>query len=138
MPKKNKKINEYNDLEEYLRANATNKWKDSHSSRTLFQAYEQLKINLKELQDNIIAGAMADEIRRSISNLNDELKKKEEKGEHGEMGRWDTGTLGRDGMGWRERAVAGFSRLGRFGACNGGREGVKCRPVSRKRMNEEG
>lgn len=81
MPRQTKKINEYNGLEEYLDNTASNKWKENHNNKTLFDVYQDIKNNLKETQENIIPGAMAEEIRASLSELATKLKAMEDKGE---------------------------------------------------------
>lgn len=48
------------DLEEYLQKNATSKWKNLHNNRTLWEAYQEIKNNLKPIQENVTVGAMAE------------------------------------------------------------------------------
>ena len=68
-----KKLIDYNGLEEYLGSFSTAKWKESHNKRTLFEAYNQLKINLRETQEDVVSGAMAAGIRDSLSVLEKEI-----------------------------------------------------------------
>lgn len=70
---KKKKLKDYNGLEEYLEAFSSVKWKESHNRRTLFEAYNQLKINLRETQEDVVSGAMATGIRDSIRALEKEI-----------------------------------------------------------------
>lgn len=70
---KKKKLLDCNGLEDYLMSFSTSKWKESHNRRTLFEAYNQLKINLRETQEDVVSGAMATGIRDSISKLEKDI-----------------------------------------------------------------
>lgn len=55
-------------LEEYLEAVASPALKRTHGgSRTCWEIYNQLKINLKPIQENVAIGAMADAIRECMT-----------------------------------------------------------------------
>lgn len=55
-------------LEEYLEAVASTALKKAHGgSRTCWEIYEQLKINLQPIQENVAIGAMADAIRECMA-----------------------------------------------------------------------
>lgn len=84
MSKHNKKLALYDGLEDYLAKVSLNKWKDSHNNRTLPEAYDQIKINLKETQESIVSGAMASEIRGCISTFGAEIEEIENRGESAE------------------------------------------------------
>ncbi len=75
MAKSNKTpINECIDLEEYLKVRATQKWKSNHNGRTLWEAYQQLVLNLIPIQENVTAGAMADGINQYSENCKKEIE----------------------------------------------------------------
>lgn len=58
-----KNILECDDLEEYLKERSTQKWKVNHNGRTLWDAYQEIVLNLTPIQENVTAGAMAEGIR---------------------------------------------------------------------------
>lgn len=72
-----KNIYDYRGLEEYLKSYSSpkSKWKANHNGRTLSEVYEQIKLNLKQVQDNVITGAMAEGITSYIGECKTELER---------------------------------------------------------------
>ena len=72
-----KKIYDFRGLEEYLKSYSSpkSKWKGNHNGRTLSEVYEQIKLNLKQVQDNVITGAMAEGVTSYISECKTELER---------------------------------------------------------------
>lgn len=60
-------------LEEYLEKVSTLKWKSNHNGRTFWEAYNQLKLNLKPIQENVETGAMAKGISECIETFKREI-----------------------------------------------------------------
>ena len=73
MGKKVYKISDFDDLEDYMSAISSAKFKNFHNNRTSTDAYQQLKTNLEPTQENVVSGAMLTEINNSISKLKSEI-----------------------------------------------------------------
>lgn len=67
-------LNECCNLEEYLEGVSTLKWKTNHNSRTFWEAYNQIKLNLKPIQENVATGAMAEGISACIETFRREIE----------------------------------------------------------------
>lgn len=72
MPKKH--LNDCDDLEEYLENISTSKWKNNHNGRSFWEAYNQIKLNLKSIQENVSTGAMAEGIRACIESFRERVE----------------------------------------------------------------
>jgi len=74
---KKKTLSECSGLEQYLECISTSKWKSYHNGRNFWEAYKEIKLNLKSTQENVASGAMAEGIRAYIDqckNMIDQLK----------------------------------------------------------------
>lgn len=66
-------ISDYEDLETYLKDVSSNKEKKIHNDRNYYDAYSQLKLNLRPVQEIETAGAMAAEVRKSLEEFSEKL-----------------------------------------------------------------
>lgn len=66
-------LNKCRGLEEYLERVSTLKWKSNHNGRTFWEAYNQLRLNLKPIQENVATGAMAEGISACIETFKKEV-----------------------------------------------------------------
>lgn len=67
-------LNKCCSLEEYLEGVSTLKWKINHNSRTFWEAYNQIKLNLKPIQENVATGAMAEGISACIETFRSKIE----------------------------------------------------------------
>ena len=72
---------ECENLEEYLKNICIQKAKANHNGRTFWEAYDQIKLNLKPVQENVSEGAMAEGIKECISSYKEQIDKIIESGE---------------------------------------------------------
>ena len=65
-------LNECCGLEEYLEGVSTLKWRSNHNGRTFWEAYSQIKLNLRPIQENVSTGAMAEGISTCLETFRKE------------------------------------------------------------------
>lgn len=62
-------------LVELLKSSQDPKWKNYHNERTCFEAYEQIKKNLKPIVDDVERGAMCNDIKIELDKYKVEIQK---------------------------------------------------------------
>lgn len=61
-------------LESYIKSKSSTSFKSFHNGRTCFEAYSELTKNLVPVQQSVVSGAMADEIRNSFEGVKAEIE----------------------------------------------------------------
>ena len=71
----NHNLKDSNKLLEYLYSTQDEKWKKYHNGRTCFEAYEQIRLNLKPIVDDVERGAMCNEIKVELERYREIIQK---------------------------------------------------------------
>lgn len=61
-------------LEQYLAETNSSTWKKNHNDRTCNEAYQEIKKNLKQIQETVISGAMSESIHDALNTYKEQLK----------------------------------------------------------------